>query len=746
MPLISPCDKLFIGGYMIEVKGLLEKIIFHNEENGYTVLKLNTEDGDLTCTGNAMTIKEGREYRMKGDFTYNQKYGEQFSFTEIEEVLPTEVDGIIAYLSSGNIPFIGTKTAEKIVDKFKEDTLKIIDENPKRLLEIEGIGQKKLEKIKEAFREQSELRSLFIYLSKFDISQKEATKIYRAYGQSAVEIVRTNPYKLGEDIRGFGFKRADELARVVGIREDSDLRINSAIKYVLKLATYEGHTYLPEKELIHEAKKFLNCDEEKIEKSLSRLMFDQEIYIKVYKDHKNVYFTSMYRSENFSAGKLITLLRENPIEINRDELNDEIDDLESEYHKFGEKQRFAIINSVANKVSLITGGPGTGKTTTLKAIIEIFENMDKKVVLAAPTGRAAKRMEESTKRKASTIHKLLDIHSDSYFEDVEEVEADVVIVDEFSMVDLNLFNILLQALKPGTTLIMVGDKDQLPSVGAGNVLADIISSGLVPMVNLDEVFRQEKESLIITNAHLINQGKMPIVNGSGSDFYLIRENSMEEIAKKIVDLVKNRLPNYYGVNPVTDIQVLSPVKKTMVGVNNLNKLLQEALNKNKEKIEVSKGVFKKGDRVMQMKNNYNMEYEIEHTGNFEKGVFNGDTGFVEEVNEDEKYVVVRFDENKLATYEYKDLEELSLSYATTIHKSQGSEYPVVVIPMTFFPPILANRNLIYTGVTRASKLVVLVGSERYLQKMIENNKSQKRYSSLDESIKEGAKKFDFFKK
>lgn len=746
MPLTAPYDKLFIGGYMIEVKGLLEKIIFHNEENGYTVIKLNTEDGDLTCTGSAMSIKEGREYKMNGDFTYHQKYGEQFSFTEIEEVLPTEVDGIIAYLSSGNIPFIGIKTAEKIVDKFKEDTLKIIDENPKRLLEIEGIGPKKLEKIKEAFREQSELRSLFIYLSKFDISQKEATKIYRAYGKGAVEIVRTNPYKLGEDIRGFGFKRADELARVVGIREDSDLRINSAIKYVLKLATYEGHTYLPEKELIREAQKFLNCDEEKIEKSLSRLMFDQEIYIKVYRDHKNVYFTSMYRSENFSAGKLITLLRGNPIEINKDELNDKIDDLESEYHKFGEKQRLAIINSVANKVSLITGGPGTGKTTTLKAIIEIFENMDKKVVLAAPTGRAAKRMEESTKRKASTIHKLLDIHSDSYFEDVEEVEADVVIVDEFSMVDLNLFNILLQALKPGTTLIMVGDKDQLPSVGAGNVLADIISSGLVPMVNLDEVFRQEKESLIITNAHLINQGKMPIVNGSGSDFYLIRENSMEEIANKIVDLVKNRLPNYYGVNPVTDIQVLSPVKKTMVGVNNLNKLLQEALNKNKEKIEVSKGVFKKGDRVMQMKNNYNMEYEIEHTGNFEKGVFNGDTGFVEEVNEDEKYVVVRFDENKLATYEYKDLEELSLSYATTIHKSQGSEYPVVVIPMTFFPPILANRNLIYTGVTRASKLVVLVGSERYLQKMIENNKSQKRYSSLDESIREGAKKFDFFKK
>ena len=731
---------------MIEVKGLLEKIIFHNEENGYTVLKLNTEDGDLTCTGNAMSIKEGREYRMKGDFTYHQKYGEQFSFTEIEEVLPTEVDGIIAYLSSGNIPFIGTKTAEKIVAKFKEDTLKIIDENPKRLLEIEGIGQKKLEKIKEAFREQSELRSLFIYLSKFDISQKEATKIYRVYGQGAVEIVRTNPYKLGEDIRGFGFKRADELARVVGIREDSTLRINSAIKYVLKLATYEGHTYLPEKELIREAQKFLNCDEARVEESLSRLMFDQEIYIKVYKDHKNVYFTSMYRSENFSAGKLITLLRENPIEINKDELNDEICDLESEYHKFGEKQRLAIINSVANKVSLITGGPGTGKTTTLKAIIEIFENMRKKVVLAAPTGRAAKRMEESTKRKASTIHKLLDIHSDSYFEDVEEVEADVVIVDEFSMVDLNLFNILLQALKPGTTLIMVGDKDQLPSVGAGNVLADIISSGLVPMVNLDEVFRQEKESLIITNAHLINQGKMPVVNGSGSDFYLIRENSMEEIAKKIVDLVKNRLPNYYGVNPVTDIQVLSPVKKTMVGVNNLNRLLQEALNKNKEKIEVSKGVFKKGDRVMQMKNNYNMEYEIEHTGNFEKGIFNGDTGFVEEVNEDEKYIVVRFDENKLATYEYKDLEELSLSYATTIHKSQGSEYPVVVIPMTFLPPILANRNLIYTGVTRASKLVVLVGSEMYLQKMIENNKSQKRYSSLDESIREGAKKFDFFKK
>ncbi|KXO16253.1 helicase, RecD/TraA family [Clostridiales bacterium KA00134] len=734
--------------FRLEIRGIIDKIFFNNEENGYIVFKLLTEDTDITCTGSAIGIKEGREYKLDGDFIFHKKYGEQFSFDKIEEVLPKEQDAIIAYLASGNIPFVGKRMAKRIVEKFKEDTFKILEENPRRLLEIEGIGEKKLEKIKEAFAEQKGLRDAFVFFEEFGISQTDANKIYRVYGNLSIEKVKENPYKLAEDIRGFGFKKADELARKMGFSKDSEMRIKSCIKYILKMALLEGHCFLPEDTVTSSINKMISVSYQALEMAMERLILDREIFIKKDGDSKSIYFTKIYKAENFAAGKLISLLDGSDRELNLLELDAKIESIEADSHKFAKKQKLAIREAVTKKVCLITGGPGTGKTTTLRAILEILESMGKKVSLAAPTGRAAKRMEESTGRKASTIHKLLDIHSDFYTDDLEELNADVVIIDEFSMVDLLLFNTLLTALKEGAGLIMVGDKDQLPSVGAGNVLRDIIKSGVISSVNLDEIFRQEKESLIVKNAHLINEGKMPFLNERGGDFFFVNKSSMENISREIVNLVTERLPNYYGLDPKKDIQVLSPIKKTPIGVHNLNKLLQEALNPKKhgDELKVGDQIFRQDDRVMQMKNNYQLEYEVEFTGNFEQGIFNGDTGIVEEVNSDEGYLVVRYDENKLATYSLKDAEELSLSYAITIHKSQGSEYPLVIIPMTFVPPILANRNLIYTAVTRASKLVVLVGEQKYLRMMVENNKTRLRYSSLALRILEAREKYDFFKK
>ena len=726
---------------MIKITGVVDKIIFRNDENGYTVAKFISDGDDLTIVGNCLELKTSMDYELSGDFTFHKKFGEQFEFLEIEKILPKSEEGIIKYLSSGIIPFIGEKTAKKIVDEFKEDTLKIIEEDTDKLLRIEGIGKGKLKKIKESLADGKELRDLMVFLNKYDLGTNLALKIYKEYENNSIDIITKNPYKLAEDIQGIGFKKADQIASMMGLDFNSSFRKQSALKYTLSSAAGEGHSFLPKDELIKKTKMLININEEELEPEILSLSIDDKFYIEKKNDEINCYYAPLLRAENYIAGKLkeaskITYSENIDVEKYLDEIENKQD------IKFAKNQRLAVSESLNNACLIITGGPGTGKTTTLKAIIDVFEKLEKKIYLAAPTGRAAKRMKEATGRDASTIHKLLDLSfSDDErinygYEEESVLDCDILIVDEMSMVDLILMETLLRSIKRGTRLILVGDKDQLPSVGAGNVLSDLIESKRIKTVNLDEIFRQSDSSMIIKNAHLINKGQRPEFV-KDSDFFFITESNEAETLEIITDLVNRRLPGYYGFSP-KDIQVLSPMRRGVVGVNNLNKNLQKKLNPKNREIKVADTIFRLNDKVMQIKNNYNLEYKIENEFYKEEGegVFNGDIGYIIEVDEEERELVVLYDDVKKVKYKYEDLDELTLSYASTIHKSQGSEFKVVVIPITYAPYILLTRNLIYTAITRAKELVVLVGEYRYLDIMIKNNRISKRYSNLCEKLRE----------
>lgn len=720
---------------MIEINGIVEKIIYRNEENGYTVAVFSSENESLTIVGNCIELKTSMEYELKGDFIHHKKYGEQFQIQEVSEILPQSEKGIIKYLSSGIIPFIGEKTAKKIVDSFKEETLKIIEENPERLLEIDGIGPQKFEKIKSALSENKDLREIMIFLNKYDLGTSLAMKIYKEYDAMAIDVIRENPYRLAEDIKGIGFKKADGIARSMGFKEDSQDRKRAALKYTLSMAALEGHSFLPKDVLIKRTKKLINSSDEDLESEIGKLSLDDRFFIEKTEDEVNCYYAPYLRAENYIAGKLNEIVNYKFDESM--EISDYLKGIEEKQNfKFAKNQSLAVEEAVKNGMLIITGGPGTGKTTTLKAIIEIFELMEKKVLLAAPTGRAAKRMKQATSRDASTIHKLLEIgfsndENINYgYEEETLIECDVLIVDEVSMVDLMLMNTLLHSIKLGTRLILVGDKDQLPSVGAGNVLADLIESEKIKVVNLNEVFRQSEESMIIENAHLINSGKPPKITNN-REFFLINESDENVSLNTISELVSKRLPNYYGIES-KEIQVLSPMKKGVVGVANLNKTLQKTLNPKGSEILVGENILRLGDKVMQTKNNYNLEFRIESDFYVEdgKGVFNGDIGYIVEVDEEDRSVVVLYDDVKKVKYEYSDIDDLMLAYACTIHKSQGSEFPIVIIPLHYAPYILLTRNLIYTAITRAKQAVVLVGEYKYLDIMIKNNRVSKRYSNL----------------
>ncbi|RVU55601.1 ATP-dependent RecD-like DNA helicase [Anaerosphaera multitolerans] len=729
---------------MIEINGVVEKIIYRNEDNGYTVALFNSEDESLTVVGNCIELKTSMEYELKGDFIHHNKYGEQFQFKEVIEILPQSEKGIIKYLSSGIIPYIGEKTAEKIVDSFKEDTLKIIEENPERLLEIEGIGPQKFEKIKAALSENKELREIMIFLNGYDLGTNLAIKIYKQYDAMAIDVIKENPYRLAEDIKGIGFKKADSIARAMGFDENSKERRRAALKYSLSMAAGEGHSFLPEEVLIKRTLKLINSTERELKEEITQLALDDRFILERDEEQINCYYAPYLRAENYIAGKIREIVDYKfavPFDI-----GEALSKIEAKQNfKFARNQVEAVIEAVKNGILIITGGPGTGKTTTLKAIIEIFELMEKKVFLAAPTGRAAKRMKEATSREASTIHKLLDIgfsndESINYgYEEDNFIDCDVLIVDEVSMVDLMLMSTLLRSLKAGTRLILVGDKDQLPSVGAGNVLADLIESEKIQVVNLNEVFRQSEKSMIIENAHLINRGLPPKITNN-REFFLINESDERKTLETITELVKDRLPNYYGISS-GEIQVLSPMRKGIVGVNNLNRTLQRVLNARGKEIVSGEDVLRVGDKVMQTKNNYNLEYSIESDFYAEdgKGVFNGDIGYISEIDEDDKTVTVLYDEIKKVKYEYADIDDLALAYASTIHKSQGSEFPVVIIPLHYGPYILLTRNLIYTAITRAKLAVVLVGEYKYLEVMIKNNRISKRYSNLRKKLVENVK-------
>ena len=734
---------------MEALNGIVESIVFKSSDTGYTVIKFRENNIIHTAVGVLPHVKEGQNLKITGSWVNHSQFGKQFKVEECEEILPTSKDGIEKYLSSGIIQGIGPVTAKKIVNKFGEDTLNILDNNIERLKEIEGIGKKKLETIIESYREQRELKNITIFLQTHGLSVNQCLKIYKKYGASSVDTVKNNPYILCDEISGIGFKTSDKIARSLGIEIDSPFRIQSGIRYVINEFCANGHTFMPKDELIKEASNVLTVSGDIIEENIKNAALDRKIKLEKVNDKEGVFTIPNYYCELGITNRILTLAISNFQDISVD-----VEHLILQFEKknnitFAESQKDAIISAFQNGIEIITGGPGTGKTTIIKCIIEIFETCGLKVLLGAPTGRAAKRMSESTGKEATTIHRMLDM---GVFEKEESVfvtnaeehslEADVVIIDEASMIDITLMNALLKSIKVGTRLIIVGDVDQLPSVGAGNVLNDFIESGFTKVVRLKEIFRQGKESMIVVNAHKINKGEMPKLNEKGTDFFFIRNDIQEGILNTIIDLINTRLPKFNSNwDKLKSIQVLVPMKKGVLGVTNLNERIQNVLNPKapyKKEKEFRSIVFREVDKVMQIKNNYSLKWtriagKGEHEG---LGVFNGDMGFIESIDLEGKKLSIIFDDERRVIYDFMYLDELDLAYAITIHKSQGSEFPVVIIPAYMGAPLLMNRNLLYTGITRAKEMVVVVGIPKALKYMVDNTRSMERYSSLNWRIKE----------
>ncbi|QSZ27960.1 ATP-dependent RecD-like DNA helicase [Aceticella autotrophica] len=728
---------------MMEIEGIVEEIIFKNEQNGYTVLELAIKDGAVTAVGYMPYVTIGETLKIEGEWTSHPDYGNQIKVERYETITPATLNGMERFLASGLITGIGPVMAKKIVNKFGLDSLNIIETKPEMLKEIPGIGEERVKKIFESYEKQKGLREIMIFFQGYGISTTNAIKIYKQYGQDAIALIKQNPYRLADEIYGIGFRTADKIAFSMGIDAHSSYRISSGTKYVLMQYAANGNTYVPKDILIEETAKLLNVEEEEVEDSLVLLVQGDKVRFETFEDGMiGVYYVPYHVAEVNTAQKIINMVltEVQPVDLN---IKQEIEKIEKEMGiALAENQKIAVEEAVKNSILIITGGPGTGKTTIINFIIRLFEKYGKSVILAAPTGRAAKRMTEATGKEAKTIHRLLEYsYSDEegrgFAKDEKNpLTQDVIIVDEASMMDILLMNALLKAIPLSTRLILVGDIDQLPSVGAGNVLRDIIDSGMVKVIRLKEIFRQGKESLIIINAHMINKGEYPSYNDKNSDFFFIPQDTQEEILKTILDLSKRRLPDAYGFNPMSDIQILSPMRKGLIGVINLNNELQKCLNPKRKGIEekqMKDFIFRVGDRVMQVKNNYKMKWlKGDEKG---EGVFNGDMGVIKRIDSEEQKISVYFDDDKLVEYDFSDLDELNLSYCVTVHKSQGSEFPAVIMPMSFGPPMLLTRNLLYTAVTRAKKLVVIVGQEKYLKYMIDNNLISERFSGLLQKLK-----------
>ena len=728
--------------------GLVEAVIFKSEDTGYVVAKITANKEVNTIVGTMPLIKEGQQIEVKGEWIKHKQFGRQFNVEEYKEVLPTSTKEIEKYLSTGIIHGIGPVTAKKIVKAFGEETLNILDNNIERLKEVEGIGKKKYNIIYQSYLETRELKDIIMFFQKHGVTINQCLKIYKKFGGDAQNIVSENPYILSDEISGIGFLTSDRIAKSLGIEPISDFRIQSGIKYVLNSFSGLGNTYMPKDKLINEAQRVLSVDKELIEVNIYNSVLEGKIKIEKINEIEAVYSLPYYFCELGVTNKIITLSIENFQTINSD-ITFEISSFERKNNiVFADSQKEAILGAFENGIEIITGGPGTGKTTIIKCIIEIYENNGMKVLLAAPTGRAAKRMTESTGREAKTIHRLLEMgvsdNENSFFGrgEGEPLEGDVIIVDEASMIDIMLMNSLLKAIKLGTRLIIVGDADQLPSVGPGNVLRDLIDSEFIKVVRLKDIFRQGKESMIITNAHRINNGELPYLNKKGGDFFFDNRESNEEILETILDLVNRRLPLFNSKwSKIRDFQVLSPTRKGILGVDNLNNELQSILNppsKDKKERKFKDSVFREGDKVMQTKNNYSLKWNrINGYGDNEGvGIFNGDMGFIESISEENRTVTVVFDDERRIVYDNLYVEELELAYAITIHKSQGSEFKVIIIPAFMGSPFLMNRNLLYTGITRAKKLVVVVGMPKALKYMVSNTQSMERYSALQYRIKD----------
>ena len=737
------------------VTGYIDHIIFRNEENGYTVmvLKETKEEEELTCVGSFPSVTQGASIEASGVYTHHPVYGKQFQISSFVEKMPEDTEAMERYLGSGAIKGIGVALAARIVRKFGADTIRIVEEEPERLAEVKGISEKKAREIAGQVTQKTEMRKAMIFLQKYGISLNLGAKIYQKYRESLYTVLQENPYKLAEDISGVGFKIADEIASRIGIHADSDYRIRSGMLYTLLQASGEGHIYLPKDQLFARCAQLLGVDEPYMEKHLMDMVIDRKLVLKE-KNGETVVYPSQYYYLELNTARMLCELN---ILCPEDEelIRKRIAMIEKETDTvLDEMQKKAVTEAASHGLFILTGGPGTGKTTTINAIIQFFEGEGAELRLAAPTGRAAKRMTETTGYEAQTIHRLLELngmpeeerdggHSAKFERNAQNpLEADVIIIDEMSMVDIHLMHSLLLAVTTGTRLILVGDENQLPSVGPGNVLRDIIHSGCFPVVELTKIFRQASESDIVVNAHKINRGEPVQINNKSRDFFFLKRYDADIIIRVVIALIQEKLPKYVDAKPF-EIQVLTPMRKGLLGVERLNQILQRYLNppeEAKKEKAIGDRLFREGDKVMQIKNNYQMEWEIRGRYGIviEKGigVFNGDMGILKEVNEFAETAEVEFEDGRFATYSFKQLEELELAYAITIHKSQGSEYPAVILPILSGPRMLMNRNLLYTAVTRARKCVTVVGSIEEFENMIRNEKQQKRYSALDERIRE----------
>ena len=731
-------------------KGYVEHIVFRNNDNGYTVFQLVSEEEELTCVGLFSVLAEGELVQVSGYMKEHPLYGEQLQVEQYELLAPEDETAMERYLGSGAIKGIGAAMAARIVRRFKGDTFRIIEEEPERLAEVKGISEKKAIEISAQMEEKKDLRQAMMFLTQYGIPVPLAVKIYQQYGNRTYQVVEENPYRLADDISGIGFKIADEIASRIGIHTDSDYRIRSGLLYVLLQATGEGHTCLPKEDLLHRASALLGVEEEQMETQLMNLCMDRKLVMKEQNGKVMVWYGQYYYMELNVAKMLHDLNLE--CEMEESQIVKKLSKVEKQASiTLDEMQRKAVVEAVKNGVLVITGGPGTGKTTTINAIIRYFETEDMEILLAAPTGRAAKRMTEATGWEAVTIHRLLELsgvpsddRSTASFERNEEnpLEADVIIIDEMSMVDIFLMNALLKAVSVGTRLILVGDINQLPSVGPGCVLKDIIRAGSCPVVQLTRIFRQASQSDIIVNAHKINRGEHVTLDNKSRDFFFLQRQDPNVILRVVLALVQEKMPRYVDARP-TDIQVLTPMRKGSLGVENLNEMLQRYLNppsSEKNEKETARGRFREGDKVMQIKNNYQIEWEARNRYGIAidkgTGIFNGDMGIVQQIDLLAETMEVLFDDYRTVTYSFQMLEELELAYAVTIHKSQGSEYPAVVIPLLTGPRMLMNRNLLYTAVTRARSCVTLVGSPETFAQMIDNASEQTRYSGLYDRIRE----------
>ena len=715
-----------------EIEGVVERVVYYNEENGYTVARVQAKNRDdaVVCVGYAPKPAVGCEMRFRGRYVNNPRFGKQFAFESAEERPPATEEGVRLYLASGALKGIGPEIADRIVAKFGKDTLDILDSDLDKLRLVKGIGKKTLERIRESWREARGMRELLLFLQPHGVSPAYAARIFKAYGEGAVEIVSGNPYRMAMDIRGIGFQTADAIAAKLNFPPNHHLRVQAATLYILRKASEDGHVFLPRDELIKKVSEALSIADSLVEMAIAALERDQRVVSELLpltpggkEGFEAVYLARFHHCESKTAFYLKRLLN-SPKSVAfanvRETFEREIGKLDITLAPAQEK---AVYAAASAKALVITGGPGTGKTTIIKAILKLFAAEKAKIMLAAPTGRAAKRMSEATGREAKTIHRLLEYspRSDRFGRDEDNpLPCGLLVVDEASMMDTQLFYHLLKALPLGATLVLVGDACQLPSVGPGNVLGDIIDSGVIPVVELNEIFRQSAESEIICNAHLINRGQMPQMENRPdrlSDFYFIPRDNPEEAAELAVDLIKNHIPRRFGLDPINDVQLLTPMRKGAVGAENMNRLLQDALNPNAQEARKGEKVFRLRDKVMQIRNNY------------DKDIYNGDIGQIVYINAREKTLSVDFD-GVVMPYEFEELDELAPAYAISIHKSQGSEYPAVVIPLMMQHFMLLQRNLIYTGVTRGKRLVILVGERKALAMAIKNNRMGKRHTWL----------------